>query len=362
MSKKSKDNGSNDLFEYALHDLNKEYGNIAYVLGEESPADLKTFIDTGSTPLNMIVSNRHDGGWPVGRIIEISGLPGSGKSLVSDLAILNTQKMGGLGIIVDTENARSPDYLRVLGVDMEKLLYFQIDTIEEIFEVLEKMINKIQIVSPKKLITIVVDSIAAASTKEEMAKDFGQPTIALKARLISQAMRKLGPVIGKLNVCLIFTNQLRENIGVMFGDKFTTPGGKAIPFHSSVRIRLTPSGKIEEDKDVIAVGVNAKCVKNRIAPPFRKAHFTIYFNKGISDVEDWPDILVEKNVMSKRRGGRSGNIYSFSVDGEMIEIPSKEWSKTLMADSELYRKVKHMTEEVMILNLTDVTEEIEETV
>lgn len=353
MAKKKANTGSEDIFEYALHDLNKEYGDIAYILGKKSPADLDIFIDTGSTPLNMIVSNRHDGGWPVGRIVELAGLPGAGKSLLADLAILNTQKMGGVGIIVDTENARSPDLLQSLGIDMDKLLYFQIDTIEEIFEILEKMIIKIKTTSPDKLIMIVVDSIAGASTKEEMAKDFGQPTIALKARLISQAMRKIGLMIGRSNICLMFTNQLRENIGVMFGDPFTTPGGKGIPFHSSVRVRLTPSGKIEENKDIIAVGVNAKTVKNRIAPPFRKTHFTIYFNKGINDVEDWPDILADKELITKKRGGRNGNTYVLDVDGNELSIPAKQWSKTLHGDEEFRAKVKHMVEEAMILNLQD---------
>ena len=138
-----------------------------------------------------------------------------------------------------------------------------------------------------------------------------------------------------------------------FGDPFVTPGGKGIPFHSSVRVRLTPSGKIEEGNDVIAVGVNAKTVKNRIAPPFRKTHFTIYFNKGINDHEDWPGILIDKGIMTKKHGGRNGNTYVLEFQDKELSIPARDWSKTLKSDSELYENIKKMVEEAMILNLTE---------
>ena len=223
-------------------ELNKQFKHqqVAYFLGEqETPTDIRGFVSTGSTILDLAVANKPNGGIAVGRITEINGLEGSGKSLIGAHALADTQKQGGVAVYIDTESAVSEEFLRAIGVDTKSMLYVHIDTVEDIFDTIETIVTKIRESNKDKLVTILVDSLAAASTKIEMDADFDKDGYATqKAIIISKAMRKVTQMIARQKVCLVFTNQLRQKLGVMFGDPWTTSGGKALPFHASTRIRL----------------------------------------------------------------------------------------------------------------------------
>ena len=365
MTKKSNKETSydyDDIFDFALKDLNKKYGPVAYNLAKDfAPTEVKCWIPTGSHMLDLIISNRANGGWPVGKVCELSGEESTGKSFLADLALINTQKMGGLAILFDTESSRDIDWMKRMGMDLDKLLYFQPDYVEDLFEMLEGIITKLDSGNKDKIVTIVVDSIAGIKAKGEAAVEYGAtPKIAEKARLISMAMRRITPMVAKMNVCLLFTNQLRTNIGVMFGDKWTTPGGKAIPFHSSVRVRLTNKGKEVDNASgtLSAVGVNAKVTKNRCAIPQRVIHFMIHFNEGIRDYEDWVDFLIDRKDLAK-----SGVSYIFSPNGsteESVKYTKKKWYNIVRTDPKMRAEIKNLVDKAMILEYAPVEEVVED--
>jgi recombination protein RecA len=209
--------------------------------------------------------------------------------------LADCQKQGGVAVLIDTENAASMEILQKCGVNLDELVYLQLGTTEEVFKAMESIIQKVRSENKKvdKNILIVWDSVAATSTGAEIAGDYGAHTIGLQARLISQGLRKIIPFIGKYNVTLLFLNQLRTKIGVMFGDPMVTPGGKAIPYFASVRVRLFKEAELKEPKTkaVQGVVVKAKVNKCKIAPPLRQASFTIRFGRGIQDIESWLDPL-----------------------------------------------------------------------
>ena len=222
--------------------LNKKFKSmkVAYFLdgAEDTPTDLTEWVSTGSSLLDLAISNRPNGGIPVGRITELTGLEASGKSLIGAHLLANTQKQGGLAVYIDTENAMNEEFARAIGIDISKMLYIQLEAIEDIFDVIENIILKIRESDNDRLVTIVVDSVAAATTKVEQEADFEKDGWATsKAIIISKAMRKVTQLIGRQRICLVFTNQLRVRLGVSFGDPYTTSGGKALGFHASCRLR-----------------------------------------------------------------------------------------------------------------------------
>ena len=313
------------LTDILVESLNKKLGDVAYIMGKgESPAEVNEWLSTGSTVLDTIISNDIEaaGGIPVGKLVEISGEAATGKSLLSYMILKDCQDRGGIPILIDTENAANWSFLKLLGLkEQEKggnLLYLQVDSIEKVFQAIEEIIRRIRENHKDKLCCIVWDSVAGTSTDMEIQNEYGEATIGLAARLIGQGLRKSIRFIGTQRVALVFLNQVRQKIGVFFGDVTVTPGGKAIPFFSSVRIKLYSGGKVKVGKDTIGVGIRPKIIKNRLGPPHREAELKMYFNRGLIDEESWLDVLLKSGEADKISAQKSsitnkdtGEVYEF---------------------------------------------------
>jgi recombination protein RecA len=321
---------SDDFTSDLIKSLNKEAGSkVAYNLAyDKSPTHVKRWIGTGSKQLDYIISNRRDGGLPEGRIIEIFGPPSIGKSHIAIQIARSTQQMGGIVVYIDTENATSVENLALLGVDIKKrFVYVDTHCTEEVLSIAESTILKAKAMDKDVPVTIIWDSVAATSPKAELLGDYDKETIGLQARAISKGMRKITGVIANQNVLFVILNQIRTKIGVMYGDPTTTPGGKAIPFHSSVRIKLGAGQRIEnKNKEVIGIHVSAKTIKNKVSAPFRSVDFEIHFGVGIKEHEQVFDLLrkagsmeVGKNTISMQgTGAWKTLIVNNSETGEVL--------------------------------------------
>jgi len=315
---------NDDFTVQLIKDINKECGSrVAYNLAEmTAPTIIKRWIDTGSIQLNYAIRNMFGGGYPEGRIIEISGLPSCGKSHLAYHASAVVQALGGLVVYIDSETATPLDKLRSMGIDVRKrFVYVDCHVVEEVFKVIESVILKAKKLPVTKNVPILViwDSVAAASPLEEINGDYDDNTMGLKARVIGKCMRKVVDVIGRNNVTLLCINQLREAIGVMHGDKFITPGGKSIPFHASLRIRLT-SGTPIKDKNgnIIGIHVIATIKKNKVGVPFKKCEFDIVFGKGIDESDYLFDVL--RAYCKKNKVTHDGKDIRISGDGGWKEL------------------------------------------
>lgn len=359
---------SQGILETDLHDnlagvlaenLNKKFKasnhKVAYFLegDTDSPSDVKEWISTGSTMLDLAIANRPYGGIPVGRITEITGLEASGKSLLAAHALANTQKKGGLAVYIDTENAISREFLEAIGVNLKEMLYVPLETVEDIFEAIEGIAETVRKSSKDRLVTIVVDSVAGASTKTEMAAEFDKDGWATsKAIVLSKAMRKITNFVGRERICLIFTNQLRTRLGVSFGDPYTTSGGKAIAFHSSVRLRLKSIGqiKLKDDngrEEVFGIKTRAQVIKNRMGPPLRSVDYDIYFDSGIDDFGSWLTMLKDFKLVTQAGAWYT---YTDTSTGEEIKFQSKDFQSKILDVPGMKDQVYHAICEKYILN------------
>ena len=299
--------GRDDLAVALAESLNKSSadGKIAFFLdAQDDPSQILDWVSTGNDILDLAISNRAHGGVPGGRITELTGLEASGKSLLAAHLLATTQKNGGLAVFIDTEYAVSPEFLTAIGVDISKMLYINVTTVEDIFDNIESIVASIRKSSKNRLVTIVVDSMAAASTRKEMASDHGADGYATgKAIAISKAMRKITELIAKQRIALVFTNQLRQKIGfVGLGDPWTTSGGKALAFHASLRVRLKAIGRITRaDKSVIGIKTKCTIIKNRMGPPMRSVDFDIYFDRGIDNYGNWLDMLIGCDIITNAK-------------------------------------------------------------
>ena len=332
-----------DLADILADTLNKQSkdNKVAFFLDDDTaPTNVDGWVSTGCAMLDVAISNRPYGGLPVGRIVEITGLEQSGKSLVSAHLLAETQKQGGVAVLIDTETAVSREFLEAIGVDISKLLYVSADSVEQIFDMTETIIEKVRETSKDRLVTIVTDSVAAASTKTELAADYGKDGYATdKAIIISKAMRKITNMIGRQKILLVYTNQLRQKMNAMpFGDPWTTSGGKALAFHASVRLRLKGTGQIKmkiggNDK-IVGMKVRAQVIKNRMGPPLRSTDFEIYFDRGIDNYGSWLSVMKENKIVKQ-----AGAWYSYvdTETGEEIKFQSKDFI-LLMEENDLLRE------------------------
>jgi recombination protein RecA len=362
MAKKStvdQETVSNDLANVLADSLNKKFKStnykVAYFLegDTDSPSDVNEWISTGSTMLDLAISNRPNGGLPVGRIIEITGLEASGKSLLAAHALANTQKKGGLAVYIDTENAVSREFLEAIGIDLKEMLYVPLETVEDIFDAVDSIVEAVRKGSKDRIVTIVVDSVAGASTKVEMAADYDKDGWATsKAIILSKAMRKVTNFVGRERICLIFTNQLRTRLGVSFGDPWTTSGGKAIAFHSSVRLRLKSVGQIKlkgtSGKDeILGMTTRAQVIKNRMGPPLRSVDYDIYFDSGIDDFGSWLTMMKDYGLVSQAGAWYT---YTDTETGEIIKFQSKDFREKIIENPETKARVYQLLCDKYILN------------
>lgn len=345
-TKKKIDKPEQDSLAELIHDvLNTTAGEkVAYFLDgtDETPIDLDNFVSTSSTDLDLKISNRAYGGLAYGRIVEFSGLEGSGKSLLAAHIMANAQKQDGIAVLIDTESALNEEFYRAIGLDMnrEKFLYVNQVCIETIFEMIEGMITTVR--SRKdtkdKPVVIVFDSIAGASPRSELEGTHDKEGYNTdKAIILSRSLRKLTRLIAQEKILLIMTNQLREKMNAMpFADPYVTPGGKAVQFHSSVRIRLTKKKTIKNSKkDVVGIEVQAKIVKNRLGPPHRIANFDIYFDRGIDDYSAWLSLMKQHKLVK-----RAGAWYTYTdKDGQEHKFQSTDFPEFLDKDPERKRLI-----------------------
>ena len=282
----------------AMAKIDKDFGKGAIMkLGDDRIEDVPV-ISTGSVGLNLALGV---GGYPRGRVIEIYGPESSGKTTLAIHAMAEVQRQGGIAAIIDAEHAFDRFYAEKLGVDTDNLLIAQPDCGEQALEIADELIRSAAVD------LVVIDSVAALTPKAEIEGDMGDNKVGLQARLMSQALRKLTATINKTQTTCIFINQLREKIGVMFGNPETTTGGNALKFYASVRLDIRKVGQLKDGDEVIGNQVRVKVVKNKVAPPFKKAEFDLMFNEGISRVGELVDLGVENGILQK-----SGSWYSYN--------------------------------------------------
>ena len=324
----------------AIKEIEKQHGKGSIMRMGDSPPVQVEAIPTGSIALDAALGV---GGIPRGRIVEIFGPESSGKTTLATHCLAEAQKLGGQCAFIDAEHAFDPSYAEQLGVDIDQLLISQPDTGEQALNICETLVRS------GALDLIVVDSVAALVPAAEIQGDMGDSHVGLQARLMSQALRKLAGIINRSNVAVVFINQLREKIGVMFGNPETTPGGKALKFYSSVRLDIRRIGAIKSATEVIGNRTRVKVIKNKVAPPFRNAEFDIIYGEGISSVGELVDLAVNIGLITK-----SGSWYGYgNARIGQGRDNAKNW---LRENPDEYQSIKAAVREN--LGLSDPTESV----
>ena len=308
----------------AISQIERDFGAGAVMrLGENAHMEVQA-VHTGSISLDMALGI---GGLPKGRIVEIYGPESSGKTTVALHVVAEVQKTGGEAAFIDAEHALDPVYAKALGVDIDNLLVSQPDCGEDALEITESLVRS------GAIDVVVIDSVAALVPRQELEGDMGSSQVGVQARLMSQAMRKLSAAISKSNCLVIFINQLREKVGVMYGNPEVTTGGRALKFYASVRIDVRKSEQLKTGNDIYGNRVKCKVVKNKVAPPFRTAEFDILYGKGISRASEIVDMGVTLEVIQK-----SGSWFSYN--GERIGQGRENARKTIESDPALFAEIE----------------------
>ena len=340
--KKEKDK----TLDQVLADIEKQFGKGAIMkLGEKGVRNIDV-VSSGSLALDLALGV---GGYPKGRIIEVFGPESSGKTTIALHAIAEVQKLGGRAAFIDAEHALDPVYAKKLGVDTDELLLSQPDTGEQALEIVEALVRS------GAMSIIVVDSVAALVPQAEIEGEMGESHVGLQARLMSQALRKLGGIVNKTNTICIFINQLREKVGVMFGNPETTPGGRALKFYSTVRLDVRRGEQIKVNGDVLGNKTTIKVVKNKVAPPFKTAEVEIMYGEGISKEGEVIDIASNLGIIDK-----SGAWFSYK--GEKIGQGKENVKLVFKNNPELYKGIEtkvreHLFNEQKTLSEKNETEE-----
>ncbi len=309
--------------ENAIEQIEKQFGRGSIMRLNDQKAIAVESISTGSISFDAALGI---GGVPRGRIVEIFGPESSGKTTICLHVIANAQRTGGLAAFVDTEHALDVKYAQRLGVDLNNLLLAQPEFGEQALEIVETLVRS------NAIDVIIVDSVAALTPRVEIEGDMGDAQMGSQARLMSQAMRKLNAAIGRSNTTVIFTNQLRNKIGIVYGNPETTTGGNALKYYASVRIDIRRKDAIKEGQEIVGNRVRVKVVKNKVAPPFREAEFDIMYNEGISKVGDMLDVAIENGIIAK-----SGSWLTYQ--GERVQ-GRDAFRKALMENAELYASLE----------------------
>ena len=321
-----------------ISQIEKQYGKGSIMKLSDDAGDMSIeVIPSGCLALDVALGI---GGMPRGRIIEIYGPESSGKTTVALHVIAETQKMGGIAAFIDAEHALDPSYAGALGVDLDNLYVSQPDTGEQALDITDSLVRS------GAVDLIVIDSVAALTPKAEIEGDMGDAHVGLQARLMSQALRKLTAITNKSKTCVIFINQLREKVGVMFGNPETTPGGKALKFYSSIRIDVRKADTLKDASGMIGNRTKAKVVKNKLAPPFKTAEFDIIYGKGVSQSGCILDMGVELDIIEK-----SGSW--FSINGEKVAQGREKAKDYLEANPEVMAQVETAIREKLLAKKSD---------
>jgi len=315
------------VVEEAVRQIRDRFGDgIIMKFGEARQMDVEC-VSTGCLSLDMALGI---GGVPRGRIIEIFGPEASGKTTLAQHIVAEVQKLGGVAAFVDAEHALDPDYARKIGVKVDDLLISQPDSGEQALDIVETLVRS------NAIDVIVIDSVAALTPRAEIEGDMGDHHMGLQARLMSQALRKLTGIVSKSKTVVIFINQIRHKIGVMFGNPETTTGGNALKFYCSVRIEVRRAAQIKKADKIIGNRVKAKIVKNKVAAPFQTTEFDIMYNQGISKEGDLLDVAVERNII-----GKNGNSYSYGE--EKLGVGRENAKEFLRGNPKIYEKARKET-------------------
>ena len=326
------------LLQKELNKTNKDGSKSSYFLDEDdNPSQILEWISTGSTLLDLAISNRPHGGLPVGRMIELSGLEGTGKSLICAQLIAETQKRGGLAVFFDSEFSVDRNFWVALGVNLKNVNYVPFTTLEEFFTKFELCIGAFRKANKDRLLTIFVDSVTQASVEKEMESDHGIDGYNTgRAIIISKAMRKCTGLIARQRILPVFTNQVRYNMnGGPFGDKWIVPGGKALPFACSVRVRLANTGKLTKGDEVIGMKAQAQVIKNRCGPNYRTAAFEIHYDSGIQDLASWLKFMKDDGIVT---GDGRGYTYRRTT-GEELKFNISEFVELVTTNAAIKEEI-----------------------